>query len=117
MKTHKDLDAWKESIDLVKFVYQETGSFPKEDHFLLVNQIRRSAVSIASNITEVAGRNSKKEFSQYLYFVLGSVSELETQLIISENLNYIKNNELFIEIEVERKLILGLIRYLKQKSL
>ena len=114
MKTHKDLDAWKVSVELVIMVYKETKNFPKDEIYTLVSQIRRSAVSIPSNIAEGAGRNSKKEFIQFLYIALGSLSELETQLIISEKLSYLSESESLIKIPDARKLILGLIRYLKK---
>ena len=95
IKTHKDLDVWKKSMDLVEGVYRLTKSFPDSEKYGLTNQMRRCAVSIPSNIAEGAGRNSKKEFKQFLYISLGSISELETQLIISSKLNYLKNKTLF----------------------
>ena len=114
MKTHKDLDAWKVSIEMVVNVYKETSKFPKEEIYTLVSQIRRSAVSVPSNIAEGAARNSKKEFIQYLHISLGSLAELETQIIISIKLGYLMSDELLATILDVRKLISGLIRYLKQ---
>jgi four helix bundle protein len=119
MKTHKDLDAWKNSISLVTDVYKLTSSFPKEEVYSLTSQIRRSAVSIPSNIAEGAGRNHKKEFIQYLYIALGSMSELETQMLIACNLEYVPEKVLvdFNErIKIISNQILGLIKYLKNKS-
>jgi four helix bundle protein len=72
--------------------------------------MRRCAVSIPSNIAEGAGRNSKKEFKQFLYISLGSISELETQLIISTELNYQKGNSLLDELNEIRKMLFGLIK-------
>ena len=69
---HKELDAWKKSIDLVKEVYQLTQLFPKEERFGLTSQIRRSAASIPSNIAEGAARNTNKDMSRFLYIALGS---------------------------------------------
>lgn len=89
LKTHKDLDVWKESIDLAKNMYKLTGQFPKEELYNLTSQIRRCAVSIPSNIAEGAARKSKKEFINFLYVALGSCAELETQLIISKELGFI----------------------------
>ena len=89
MKTHKDLIAWQKSINLVTEVYQITKGFPKDEMYGIVNQLRRAAVSVPSNIAEVAARASKKEFCQFLYFALGSMAELETQFILCENLEYI----------------------------
>ena len=93
MKTHKDLEVWKKSIEMVTKVYTLTRSFPKEELYGLSNQMRRAAVSVASNIAEGAGRNSSKELLQFLYFATGSLSELETQLIIAHNLGYLNNEE------------------------
>lgn len=118
MKTHKDLDCWKKGIDLVSEVYKITRDFPKEEIYGLTNQIRRAAVSIPSNIAEGAARNSTKEFIHFLYISLGSISELETQFIISKNLEYINNdifyliNSLIVEL---KKLISGLIKFEKNK--
>jgi four helix bundle protein len=79
MKTHKDLEVWKNSIKLVTTIYTVTKSYPKEELFGLTNQMRRSAVSIPSNIAEGAARNSKKEFIQFLHIARGNLAELETQ--------------------------------------
>jgi len=78
----------------VKAVYQATGKFPASENFGLTNQIRRSAVSIPSNIAEGQGRNSVKEFRQFLSFGLGSLAELETQLIIAKEVSYLTYEEL-----------------------
>lgn len=88
--SYKDLDVWKKSIDLVKQIYQITEAFPKSEIFGLSSQIRRAAVSIPSNIAEGQARNSNKEFRQFLFISLGSVSELETQIIIAQELGYVK---------------------------
>lgn len=86
MKSHKDLEVWKRSVELVKTIYEITKSFPKEELYGLTNQMRRSAISIPSNIAEGAARNHNKEFIQFLYITLGSIAELETQIIISKKL-------------------------------
>lgn len=118
MKTHKDLDAWKNAISLVTDVYKHTLNFPKEETYGLTSQIRRSAVSIPSNIAEGAGRNHDKEFIQFLYISLASMSELETQMLIACNLEYVSKNALE-EFNEKSKIIsnqiLGLIKYLKNK--
>ncbi|GAB4284964.1 MAG: four helix bundle protein [Marinilabiliales bacterium] len=117
MRTHKDLDAWKKSIELVTDIYKLTNNFPKSEQYGLISQIRRSAISVSSNIAEGAGRQHNKEFIQFLYISLGSLSELETQLIISVNLKYINNKD-FIDLNEKmkdiRNLINGLIRYIKK---
>ena len=89
VKTHKDLKIWTESMNMVTDIYKSTLSFPKEEIYGLTSQIRRSAVSIPSNIAEGAARKSEKEFKQFLYIALGSLSELETQLLIACNIGYL----------------------------
>jgi four helix bundle protein len=119
MKSHKDLDIWRRSVDLVTFIYNVTKSFPKEEIYGLTNQIRRAAISIPSNISEGAARNHSKEFIQFLYIALGSLSELETQLIIAVNLSFLSNED-SIKIQNEltelRKMILGLINHLEKRK-
>jgi four helix bundle protein len=90
MQTHKDLDVWKESMALAKQIYLLTAKFPKEETYGLISQIRRSAVSIPSNIAEGAARNSTKEFIQFLYVSLGSLAELETQLLLSKEIGIVE---------------------------
>ena len=85
-KPHHKLNVWKKAIEFVKRIYQITGEFPAEEKFGLVSQMRRSAISIASNISEGAGRNNKKEFNQFLGIAQGSSAELETQIIIAREL-------------------------------
>lgn len=113
MKTHKDLDVWKKSIEFVSEIYQVTSSFPKEELYGLTSQIRRAAISIPSNIAEGAARNHKKEFKQFLYISLSSCSEIETQIIIARNLGYIKlsqNDPLLEKLEIISKMLQGLIK-------
>ena len=88
IKTHKDLDVWKLSIQLVKDIYQLSSKFPSDEKFGLVAQIRRAVVSIPSNIPEGEARNSDKDYIRFLYISLGSLSEIETQLIIAEELGF-----------------------------
>ena len=117
VKTHKDLDVWKKAMSLVKEVYELTARFPKEETYGLVSQIRRAAVSIPSNIAEGAARNSSKEFIQFLYVSLGSLAELETQLLLSKELGFIYGGEINESIEQIRKMLLGLIKYLRDKPM
>lgn len=107
--SYKDLIVWQKSIELCILIYTITNYFPKSELFGLVMQMRRAAVSIASNIAEGNGRSKKtKEYIQYLYIALGSAQELETQLIISEKLNFIKNEnvkEIFaLAVEIQKML-------------
>jgi len=116
LQTHKDLDVWKEAMKLAKQMYLVTAKFPKEETYGLVSQIRRSAISIPSNIAEGAARNSTKEFIQFLYVSLGSLSELETQLLISKEIGIIENLKFEDTIEHIRKMLIGLIKYLKRRT-
>ena len=89
MHNLKELKIWNKAIELTVQVYEATVGFPKEERYGLTSQIRRSAVSVPSNISEGAGRNSNKEFIQFLGIANGSSYELQTQLIISSRLNLI----------------------------
>lgn len=102
-------------MDLVEGVYACTSQYPKEEIYGLSLQTRKSAVSVPSNIAEGAARNSKREFIQFLYISLGSLSELETQLLIAKRLAFLKDQEIFKGLVQTRKFILGLIRYVKNK--
>ena len=88
---HKDLDVWKIGMDIVIEVYSITQNFPSQEQYGLTSQIRRSAVSIPSNTAEGAARGSKREFTNFLYIARGSLSELDTQLILSRRLGYVSN--------------------------
>ena len=115
---HKKLEVWQTSMDFVVKVYDLFVQFPSEEKFGLVSQLRRAAVSIPSNIAEGCSRNNPKETIQYLYFSLGSLSEVETQLILSERLGFIRLEEKIIQMIVEiRNMLYGVIRFLsKEKS-
>ncbi len=91
IETHKDLIIWKKAIEFVTEIYKATESFPRSKEFGLKSQIRRATVSIPTNIAEGAARHSTKEFIQFLYIALGSISELETLFVISQNLNLLKS--------------------------
>ena len=117
IKTHKDLRVWQESINLVKLIYDLTQNFPKNEEYGLTSQIKRSAISVPSNIAEGSARAYKREFIQFLYVALGSLSELETQLYIAKELNFVNNIEYTEEhIITVRKMLLGLIKNLKNKQ-
>ena len=91
IQSHKDLTIWKNSISLVKEIYTITREFPADEKFGITQQMRRSAVSVPSNIAEGAGRASKKEFAYFLSIAQGSLSELETQVIISRELGFMED--------------------------
>ena len=89
MNSHKDLKVWQKSMEFVVIIYTMTKSFPKEEQFGIVPQMRRAAISIPSNIAEGYGRVYGKETIKFLSNALGSASELETQIIISKDLGFI----------------------------
>ncbi|WP_298766685.1 four helix bundle protein [uncultured Polaribacter sp.] len=114
---YTDLDVWKYSRRLVKTVYLLTKSFPKEEIYGLTNQIRRCSVSVPSNIAEGIGRQSNKETIHFLYIAKGSLQEVETQLYLSFDLEYISEKELKTTIEKvisTKKLLNGFINYYKK---
>ncbi len=116
MKTHKDLDIWKKGVDLVTDIYKITGKFPKKEIYGLSSQMRRSAISYPSNIAEGAAKKTKSDYIRFIYISLGSLSELETQVIISKNLGFIPDvKDLLKEIEILRKMTLNFIKYLRNK--
>lgn len=119
MQTHKDLNVWKESKKLVKDIYFLTSKFPKDELYSLTAQIKRAAVSIPSNIAEGAARASNKEYIHFLYIALGSVAELDTQLIIAKDLNFIDEegfNSISENLENIGKMLSGLIKYRQSKQ-
>ena len=89
MRNFRNLEVWKEAIDLASFVYTLTKKFPKQEQYGLVSQINRCSVSIPSNIAEGCSRSSEKEYARFLEIAIGSSFEMETQLEISKNLNYL----------------------------
>lgn len=105
MKSYRDLIVWQKSMHLVTLVYSLTSEFPENEKFGLTSQIKRSAVSIPSNIAEGYGRNYKKDYSRFLQIARGSLFECQTQIEIAFNLNFISPNnckqinELSIEVE------------------
>jgi len=114
--THKDLEVWKRSIDLVIKIYDLSKRLPSDEKFGLLSQIKRSSISIPSNIAEGAGRKSTKEYLRFLDIANGSLSELETQLIIIEKLNYQKTDDLInVELTTIRKMLYRLRQSLYKK--
>ena len=115
----KDLMVWQKSIDLADAMYDATAEFPKAEVFGLSSQIRRAAVSVASNIAEGSARHSRRDFVRFLRQSRGSLAELETQLVLAVRRKYIARElgkRLFTQtIEIERMLG-GLVRSLKAKQ-
>ncbi|SNR17159.1 four helix bundle protein [Tenacibaculum jejuense] len=119
MKKYTDLEVWIKSRALVSQVYTLSKDFPAEEVYGLTSQIRRSAISIPSNIAEGCGRQTDKETIHFLYIARGSLYELETQLFLSKDLSYINNialEEVLAQIQVSMKLLNGFINYYKSKS-
>ena len=117
VKPRQKADAWSQAMQLVKLVYEMTLRFPPEERLGLAQQMRRAAVSVPSNIAEGAGRGSDREFAQFLVIARGSLSELETQLIIAKELNYL-NDIAVIENKMHSifQLVGGLLNKLKKKA-
>ena len=113
MGTHKELNIWKKSIEIVIENYKITNKFPLEEKYALSSQLRRAVISVPSNIAEGASRKGKKENIQFLYIALGSISEIDTQLIISERLKYGEFNILLNEINHLKAMLIKYINYLK----
>ena len=93
MHRFQDLAIWNKSMDLAGLIYKLTNNFPETERYGITSQIRRSAVSIPSNIAEGAGRNNKKEFYQFLGIALGSMAELETQSNLAMRFGYFKEED------------------------
>jgi len=106
---HYQLEAWRTARALVRNVYVLTQHFPREEMFGLTVQLRRAAVSIPSNIAEGAARTGSREFAQFLNVARGSVSELETQLLIASDLGYVRSSDpVFQMVDRVSKLVTGL---------
>jgi len=89
IRSFRDLKVWQKGIELVKEIYKTTKSFPKEEQYGLIAQMRRAAVSVPSNVAEGFRRRSRKEYKQFLSIALGSCAELETHVVIAKELSYI----------------------------
>lgn len=114
MKVYHDLDVWKQSRELANYIYSISKKFPKEELYGLTSQMRRCAVSIASNIAEGCGRNHTKDSLQFYYISRGSLYELETQFYIAFDQAYIDQSELedgLEKITSCKKLLNGFINY------
>ena len=111
---HRDLEAWKKSLEFVTEIYNITKSFPKEDLWGLTSQLRRAAISIPSNIAEGCGRSTAKETSRFIDIALGSIAEVETQLLIAQNLGYIDASEMLQQLSKINALTQGIRNYLKK---
>ena len=120
LKNYKDLKVWQKSYELCLKIYRITAKFPNEERYGLTSQIRRSAVSIPSNIAEGYGRKTTADYIRMLYISYGSVCELETQILLAGDLGFIEKGELgtikkdIAEIE---RMLKALIKSLENKPL
>lgn len=118
-KSYQELLVWQKAMDLTVAIYKATSNFPKEELFGLVSQMRRAAVSIASNIAEGEGRKSKNEFAHFIGISLGSKAELETQLILCNRINLIEETvakPLLTDLDEIGKMLTTLRRTLKVEA-
>ncbi len=116
METHKNLLVWQKSMAFVTELYKLTRKYPNDEQYGLINQLRRAAVSIPSNIADGCARRNTKEYIQFLYVALGSASEIETQIIISHNLEYVSNIEEQNMLEMLEEIIRMLVGLIKSLS-
>lgn len=115
---HKDLEVWKKSMELVIDIYKITQKFPDTEKFGLINQIRRAAVSVPSNIAEGCARNSDKDNLRFVDIACGSLAEIETQLLISVQLEYCEMSKVQIlidKIDNIGRMLSGLKKHLRNK--
>lgn len=120
MNQLRKMQVWTKSILLAKEIYKLTSLFPETERFGLISQMNRAVVSIPSNIAEGAGRESKKEFSQFISIAMGSSYELETQIIISKELGFLGESD--AELNLNRvseiqKMLVGFKKHLARKNL
>ena len=91
-RDYRDLTVWQKAMDLVEAIYQRTASFPGHEMFGLCGQLRRTAVSVPSNVAEGQGRRSPREFHKFLAIAHGSLCEVQTQILIAERLKYLRSD-------------------------
>ena len=116
-KAHQRLEAWQQSMKLVKQIYESTATFPREEIYGLTSQMRRAAISVPSNISEGAARETTPEFLRFLYIARGSLAELETQTLIARDLTYLADAASILEAEERINALLnGLIRSLRARN-
>lgn len=116
VRKHHELRVWSEAISSVKEIYRITSMFPREELYGLISQMRRAAVSVASN-AEGAARSGNREFMHFLYMVRGSLSELETQVTVAKELGYLHNDSrLDSKLDATFDLLGGLIKSLQERK-
>ena len=117
-KSYRDLEVWRRSMQLAKRIYQVTQSFPSDERFGLTNQLRRASVSVPSNLAEGHARFGAGEFSRFISIAMGSIAEIETQVLLSTDLGYIKQAltyELLADLETIGKMLRGLAKSINKR--
>ena len=117
-KSYRDLDVWQRSMRLAKRIYQVTQKFPGDERFGLTNQLRRAAVSVPSNLAEGHARFGAGEFSRFISITMGSVAEIETQILLSKDLGYITSEitqEVLGELDAIGKMLRGLAKSIQRR--
>ncbi len=116
-KGHLKLEVWQKSVDLVSVIYKITLDFPKHESFGISSQLRRAGVSVPANIAEGAARTGNREYIRFLSISLGSLSELETLIIIAERCGYItkeQSSEIDFKLGEIRRMLIGLTKFLQK---
>jgi four helix bundle protein len=116
IKTFRDLKIWQQSMELVTAIYKVTSKFPEEEKYGLTSQLRRSSVSIPSNISEGFGRNSQGDFKRFVNISMGSLFELQTQIEVARNLEFLseeQSNTLYEDSREIERMMSSFIRTLK----
>lgn len=116
MQDYRNLSVWKKAHALALIVYSATASFPNEERYSLTSQLRRSAVSIGSNIAEGTGRSGNGDFGRFLHMAFGSACELEYQLLLAHDLKFLQNckeDELFARINEVKRMLSSLLTKVK----
>ena len=117
MSSYKKFEVWQKAMSLAGDVYNLSVNFPKEEIYGLTSQVRRSAVSIPSNIAEGRDRSGKREFLQFLSIARGSAAELETQLLLASHIGYLsRESDVFGKIISVRQMLNALMRSLKESK-
>ena len=119
VKDYRELEIWKRGISLTEDIYTITRSFPKEEIYCLTSHVRKSAISIPSNIAEGFARLTNNEYKQFLYYSLGSCAEATTQIIIASRLNYVTEkqaDDLIEKLNILSKMIMSLIKKLNTNN-
>lgn len=114
MHNYKELKIWIKGIDLAESIYKTVSEFPDSEKYGIISQLKRASISVSSNIAEGASRESQKEFSHFLSISLGSLFEIETQIVIANRIKYINDETLKELIEQINELIKMIIGFKRQ---